>query len=102
MMNRAMILAVVLLSGSVSFPMEVVAAAESAASAQAAYGLRTKMAVLMDNPATMAILVKHMPDVMAEPDISKSRGYSLKFIANFDKRIRAALPAIERDLAAVH
>ena len=55
----------------------------------------------MDNPATIEILMRHIPDVMKDPDIGKGRGYSLRFIAGFDKRIKVALSAIERDLATI-
>jgi hypothetical protein len=65
------------------------------------FSAKSKLGELMDNPATMEILMRHIPDVMKDPDIGKGRGYSLRFIAGFDKRIKVALSAIERDLATI-
>ncbi len=71
------------------------------AAAVASYSGKTKLGVLMDDPAAMAVLRRHAPEVMAEKDIQKGRSYTLRFIAGFDKRLKAALPGIERDLAAI-
>lgn len=45
------------------------------------FSTKSKLGELMDNPATMEILMQHIPDVMKEPDLGKGRGYSLRFIA---------------------
>lgn len=67
----------------------------------ARFSTKTKLGELMDNRMTMAILKKHIPGVMADPEIAKGRKYSLRFLSGFDKRIKTALPAIDRDLAAL-
>lgn len=79
-------------------------ASSAAAQAEAQkprFSAKLKLGELMDNPATMEILMRHILDVMKDPEIGKGRGYSLRFIARFDKRIKAALPAIEHDLATI-
>ena len=73
----------------------------TAVAAAASYSGKTKLGALMDDPAAAAVLRMHAPEVMADKDIAKGRGYTLRFIAGFDKRLKAALPAIERDLAAI-
>lgn len=65
------------------------------------YSAKSRLGDLMDNPAALSVLRRHIPDVMSDPEIGKGRSYSLGFIAKFDKRIKTALPAIERDLAAI-
>lgn len=62
---------------------------------------KTKLGVLIDDPRALEILRRHAPTAMADKDIGKGRGYSLKFVAGFDKEMKAALPAIERELAAL-
>lgn len=65
----------------------------------AAYSLKTKMGVLMDDPAALAVLRRHAPTIMADPRIGESRNYSVRFVAGFDRALKVALPAIEADLA---
>ncbi|WP_116968975.1 hypothetical protein [Blastomonas sp. UPD001] len=79
----------------------VMAPATAQTAAAPTFSAKSKLGELMDDPRAMAVLQKHIPDVMADPEITKGRKYSLRFISGFDKRIKAALPAIERDLAAI-
>lgn len=78
----------------------VTAPATAQTAAAPTFSVKSKLGELMDDRRAMAVLQKHIPDVMADPEITKGRRYSLRFISGFDKRIKAALPAIERDLAA--
>ena len=79
----------------------VLAPASAQTAAAPVFSAKSKLGELMDDPRAMAVLRKHIPDAMADPEIVKGRKYSLRFIAGFDKRIKAALPAIERDLVAI-
>lgn len=73
----------------------------SAQAAVAPYSARTELGVLMDDPAALPILQRHVPAMMANKDIGKGRGYSLRFLSGYDKSLKAALPEIERELAAL-
>ena len=47
------------------------------------FGADTKLGVLLDNPTTKEVLVKHLPEISsAGPMLSMARGLSLKSLAN--------------------
>lgn len=95
--NRRSALLAVAAAATLAIP----AAPAAAQAAPQPYSTKTKLGVLMDDPRALAILQRHAPKAMADKDIGKGRGYSLRFVAGFDKEMKAALPAIERELAAL-
>lgn len=56
---------------------------------------------LMDNPAAKAILVKHLPDVVAGDQIDMAKGMTLRDIQQYAADVITAekLAAIDADLA---
>jgi hypothetical protein len=47
------------------------------------FGADTKLGVLLDNPSTKAVLVKHLPEITsAGPMLNMARGMSLGTLAN--------------------
>ena len=62
----------------------------------------TDIGDLLDNPATKAVLVKWIPEVVGSPDIKKGRVYTLDFIAPYAPELTPAMLAkIDADLAKV-
>jgi hypothetical protein len=57
---------------------------------------------LLDNPAAMAILVKHLPDVVNGEGIERARGMTLQAIQPFSqgKITDEQLAAVDKDLAS--
>ncbi len=66
------------------------------------FGIGSKLKSLLDNPKTKAILEKHIPEILAAPEISMAIGMSLEQIAPFAPQVLTAekLKAIETDLKA--
>ncbi len=58
---------------------------------------------LLDNPATKAVLAKHLPEVVNGEGINQARGMTLPAIQQFSqgKITDEALEAIDKDLAAI-
>ncbi len=58
---------------------------------------------LLDNPATKAVLAKHLPEVVNGEGINQARGMTLPAIQQFSqgKITDEALAAIDKDLAAI-
>ncbi|XJJ70587.1 hypothetical protein WBP07_30440 [Novosphingobium sp. BL-8A] len=81
------------------------AAAPSASSAPAAAPAYTtatsSIGDLLDNPATKAILVKHLPDLVNNPQLDMARGMTLKQIQSYsaDSVTDEVLARIDADLA---
>jgi hypothetical protein len=64
----------------------------------------TKLGELLDNPAAMAVLKKHVPAVeTAGPMLAMARGMSLKMVAGFPQAgiTPETLQAIVADLAKI-
>ncbi|MET0269396.1 MAG: hypothetical protein ABW173_03105 [Sphingomonas sp.] len=81
------------------------AAAQSAAPATpAAYSAEaTDIGTLIDNPQTKAILSKHLPDFVANPQIDMARSMTLKQVQSYagDTMTDEVLLKIDADLAKV-
>ena len=80
------------------------AQAPAAASAAPAYSTsETSIGDLLDNPATKAVLDKHMPGFSGNPQIDMTRGMTLKQIQQFasDAVTDEALANIDADLAKI-
>lgn len=58
---------------------------------------------LLDNPATKAVLAKHLPDVVNGEGINQARGMTLPAIQQFSqgKISDEALVAIDKELASI-
>ena len=82
----------------------VVTAQAPAAPAPAAYTTSdTSIGDLIDNPATKALLDKHLPGFASNPQIDMARGMTLKQIQQFagDAVTDEALAKIDADLAKI-
>lgn len=80
------------------------AQAPAAATAAPAYSTsETSIGDLLDNPATKAVLDKHMPGFAGNPQIDMARGMTLKQIQQFagDAVTDDALAKIDADLAKI-
>ena len=64
-----------------------------AAAAAPAYSTASTIGDLLANPATKAVLVKYIPDVVASPQIDQAAGYPLDGIAQM-------VPALTPDVMA--
>jgi hypothetical protein len=65
------------------------------------FSSETKLGVLLDNPATKAVLVKHLPEISnAGPMLAMARGLTLKALSNVarGKITPDKLEAIEAEL----
>ncbi|HYE44308.1 MAG TPA: hypothetical protein VEA44_00900 [Caulobacter sp.] len=83
-------------------PATVVLAQEAPAAAAPAYSTaRTPLGELLDNPATNAVLEKHLPGISKNPEVEPVRGLPLKEIQQYapDRLPDAVLAAIDADLA---
>lgn len=62
----------------------------------------TPIGELLDNPATKAVIEKHLPGFSAHPQVDMARGFSLKAVQSFAPEITDEILAkIDADLAAV-
>lgn len=80
------------------------AAPAATATAAAAYSTSTStIGDLLDNPATKAILVKHVPDLVSNAQIEMARGMTLKQIQSYssDSVTDEVLAKIDADLAKI-
>lgn len=81
------------------------AASSSAAPAAKPYYSTTDTTIgdLLDNPATKAVLQKHVPDMVANPQIDQARGMTLKAVQQYapDMLTDKVLAEIDADLAQV-
>ncbi len=79
--------------------------ADTAASApKAAYTTSdTDLGTLLDNPATKAVLVKDLPELVANPQIDMARSMTLKQMQAYagDKLTDAKLAEVDVDLSKV-
>ncbi len=63
----------------------------------------TDLGTLLDNPATKAVLMKHIPAMISNPQIDMARAMTLKQLQNYaaDQLTDAKLAMIDADLAKV-
>lgn len=98
-------LAVGMFAAALATPVLVNAAEPAAASASAAaYSTSTSsIGTLLDNPATKAILIKYLPDLVSNEQIEMARGMTLKQIQSYsaDSVTDDVLAKIDADLAKV-
>ena len=95
--------AVGLFSTSVAVAQTPAPAAVATASAKPYYSTESLMGDLLDNPATKAILVKIVPDLVNNEQIDQARGMTLAQLQQYaaDMLPDEKLKAIDRELAAV-
>ena len=67
------------------------------------FSIQSKLGDLLDNPATLAILEKHLPGISTHPQIGMGRGFGLQMVAQFSGGLisQEALDKIEADLKAL-
>jgi len=66
------------------------------------YSSKTTIGELLDNPATKAVLVKYIPEVVSNPQIDQGRPYPLAGITDYVPELTPALLAkIDADLATI-
>lgn len=67
------------------------------------YSIDSKLSDLLDNPATQAVLEKHLPGISTHPQVSMGRSFPLKIVAQFSGGLITsdALEKIGADLQAV-
>jgi hypothetical protein len=71
---------------------------------QAAFTVaETDIGTLLDNPASKAILLKHMPEMASNPQIDMARAMTLKQVQGFapDQITDELLAKVDADLAAL-
>ena len=79
------------------------AEAAAAAAAPAFSSAGSDIGTLIDNPATKAVLVKYLPDLISNPQIEMARTMTLKQIQGFaaDQISDETLAKIDADLAKI-
>ncbi|MFK4874898.1 hypothetical protein [Novosphingobium sp. ZW T3_23] len=85
-------------------PQVVAAPAGAEAATAAAYSTSTtSIGDLLDNPSTKAVLVKHLPDLVSNPQIEMARGMTLKQIQSYssDSVTDEVLAKIDADLQKI-
>lgn len=85
-------------------PQVMAAPASGAATTTAAYSTSTtSIGDLLDNPSTKAVLVKHLPDLVGNPQIEMARGMTLKQIQSYssDSVTDEVLAKIDADLQKI-
>ena len=80
------------------------ASAPAGAPAKAKFSGDTLMGVLLDDPASRAVLQRHVPGVVSSNQIVMARGLTLKQLAGFAQAgiSRKTLSEIEADLAKIN
>ncbi|MFK4873537.1 hypothetical protein [Novosphingobium sp. ZW T3_23] len=79
------------------------AAAEAAATAPAYTTDNSTIGDLLDNPETKVVIVKHLPDLVGNPQIEMARGMTLKQIQSYsaDSVTDEVLAKIDADLSKI-
>jgi len=91
---------------SIAFGVIATLAVASSAAAQSAatpyYSSKTTIGELLDNPATKAVLVKDVPDMVANPQIDQGRPYPLNAVTAYVPELTPEMLAkIDADLAPI-
>ena len=105
MKSTLAVLALTLLTPTVALAADPAATTTTAAPAASAPAAKlsitdTSIGDLLDNPATKAILTKHVPDMVTNPQIDMARGMTLKQVQAYagDALTDAKLADIQADL----
>jgi para-nitrobenzyl esterase len=99
---RLLILATAALAIATPALAQTAATAPSASAAKAKYSTtETDLGTLLDNPATKAIVEKHIPGMTSNDQVDMARGMTLKAIQQYasEEVTDARLAAIDADLA---
>ena len=98
---KSLALALALLAAAT--PAAVLAQEAPAAAAPAYSTAKTPLGELLDNPATNAVLEKHIPGISKNTEVEPVRGLPLKEIQQYapDRLPDSLLAAIDADLAKV-
>ena len=73
-----------------------------AAAAAPYYSSKTTIGELLDNPATKAVLMKYIPQVVTNPQIDQGRPYPLAGITEYVPELTPEMLAkIDKDLAPI-
>lgn len=80
-----------------------VAQAQTPAAPETVYSSKTTtIGVLLDNPATKAVLLKYIPEVVNNPQIDQGRDFTLEGIVQYAPELTPEMLAkIDADLAQV-
>ena len=103
-MFRQIVIAGFIAAGAVGSPVAFAAEPAQPAAAAAAYSTaNTSIGDLLDNPATKAVLEKHIAQFVDNPQIDMARGMTLRQIQSFagDVLTDEVLARIDADLAKV-
>ncbi len=74
----------------------------AAAAPAAAFSVKSTVGDLLDNPDTKAVLLKHVPEVVNNPQIEQGRPFPLEGIAPYAPQLTPEMLAkIDADLAKV-
>lgn len=65
------------------------------------YSLGSKMEDLLDNPVTMEIMQKYIPDIVNSDRIDESRSYALSLVLNFQGVEEDILNQLDADLSKI-
>jgi hypothetical protein len=102
LMTRKLLLAGALAASAVLAP-TAFAAPPAAAAPAAAYSTNTDLGTLLANPATKAVLQKHVPQLIANDQISAASSMTLRQVQSYaaDMLTDDVLAKIDADLAKV-
>lgn len=103
-MRKAILAAALAVAGTFAAGSALAADAAPAAAPAPAYSTSaTNLGTLLDNPATRAVLEKHMPQMISNPQIEMARGFTLKVLQGFapDGLTDELLAKIDADLAQI-
>ncbi|MET0586915.1 MAG: hypothetical protein ABWZ75_00200 [Novosphingobium sp.] len=91
------------LAAAFAVPVHAADPAPASAPAPAYSTAETDIGTLLDNPATKAVLDKHMPGFSANPQIDMARSMSLKQVQQFagDQMTDDVLAKVDADLAKI-
>jgi len=88
--------------GAVAQAQTAATPAPAATAATPYYSSKTTIGELLDNPATKAVLVKYIPEVVSNPQIDQGRPYPLNGITDYVPELTPDMLAkIDADLAKV-
>jgi len=103
-MLRKFFAACAMMTATVATPTLAAEPAAAAAPAAAKYTTEeTELGTLLDDAAAKAVLQKHLPELIANPQIEMARSMTLKQLQNYsgDKVTDEALAKIDADLAKI-
>lgn len=97
------LIAIALLANTISAATAETAPAPVASNADAFSSATTPIGTLLDNPATKAVLEKHLPGLADNAQIEMARSFTLKGIQQFaaDQITDEALAKIDADFAVL-